>query len=155
MFNWILGQTNYDITLLISRILQADFLAQFPSFPFVLRRSSSKPESTPPRSYPSSEDDCKSVYTERESSKPEVEQDDYEKDPNYTFTGTINLSFKPPVTQSSPRSPLRLIPFEDTFLNIPVSYTTPTGAPTTPVVKRRLLQELSLPPLKRANQSAL
>ena len=98
------------------------------------------------------------MYTKRESSKPEEEQDDCEKDPNYTFTGTINLSFEPPVTRSSPRLPLRLISFKDTLFNIPASYITSTGAPTTPIVgsstpaiKRRLLQDLSLLYPKRAN----
>ena len=162
VFNWILRQTNYNILVRINRILQADFLAQFPSFPFILRRSSSEPASTPPQSYPSSENDSESVYTESEGSDCEVGEDDCKEDPDFTFTGSINLSFEPPVTRSSPRSPLRLIPSTDTVLDIPVSYTTFAEAPTTPVVgpstpaiKRHLSAEFSLPPPKRVNHLTL
>jgi len=162
VFNWILGQINYDILLLINRILQVNFLAQFPTFPFILRRSSSKPESTPPQSYLSSENNSESAYTNSESSNYKVGENNCKENPNFTFTGSINLFFKPLVTQSSPRSPLRLIPSIDTIFNTPVSYITfakapiiPIAGPSIPIIKQHLSAEFFLPPPKRVNQLTL
>jgi hypothetical protein len=52
----------------------------------------------PPQSYLSLENNSKSVYTKSESSNCEVGEDYYKKDPNFTFIGFINFSFKLLVT---------------------------------------------------------